>query len=71
MRWKQWNHKKRAWHVLLHTNNQQELRGYQDKSKGKVYPIVNAVTKAWIRDRYLQVLLVMNYATMIDDKEEK
>ena len=50
---------------------QQELFGYQDKSKGKVYPIVNEVTKDWIKDRDLAVLIVMNYTTLIDDWEEK
>ena len=44
--------------------------GYQDKSEGKVYPIVNTVTKVWIQGRDLPVLLVMNYATFLDDTDE-
>ena len=39
---------KRAWHVFEYTNHTHILMGYQDKSEGKVYPIVNTVTKAWI-----------------------
>ena len=44
--------------------------GYQDKSEGKVYPIVNTVTKVWIQGRDLPELLVMNYATILDDTDE-
>ena len=44
--------------------------GYQDKSEGKVYPIVYAVTKVCIQWRDLPVLLVMNYATFFDDTDE-
>ena len=53
--------------MLEYANHQQELRVYQDKSKGKVYPIVNKVTNSWIKNKYLPVLLVMNYETLIDD----
>ena len=56
------------WHAFEYKNHQKELCGYQDKSKGKVYPIFNTVTNDWIKDRDLPVLLVMNYATLIDDK---
>ena len=35
-----------------------------------MYPIVNAVTKAWIQGRDLSVLLVMKYATFFDDTNE-
>ena len=44
--------------------------GYQDKSEGKVYPFVNAVTKAWIQGRDMSVLLVINYTTLLDDPDE-
>ena len=52
-------------------NHQQELHGCQDKRKGKVYPTSNVVTKAWIKDIYLPILLVMSSATLIDNREEK
>ena len=58
--------KKIAWHMFEYTIHQQELRGYLDNSKDKVYPIVNSVTKSWINDIDIPVLLVMNYATLID-----
>ena len=61
---------KRAWHVFDHTNHQQELFGYQDKSKGEVYPLVDSVTKDRINDRYLPIFILMNYATMIYYKEK-
>ena len=57
--------KKRAWHMFEYTNYQQEFHGYHDNSKVKVYLIVNTVTNAWIKDRYLPVLLVIKYETMI------
>ena len=58
-----------VWHVFEYTNHQQELSGYQDKSKVQFYPIVNEVTKDWINDIDIPVLLVMNYATLIYDKQ--
>ena len=36
-----------------------------------MYPIVNAVTKAWIQGKYLTVLLMMDYSTLLDDTDEK
>ena len=51
-------------------NKKQRLLVYQDKSEVKVYPIVNAVTKAWIQGRDLSILLVMNYVTLLDDKDK-
>ena len=53
--------------MFKYTHHQQELCGYQYKINGEVYPIVNAVTKAWIKDRYLSVVLVINYAAVIDE----
>ena len=61
---------RRAWHFFQYTNHKQRLLGYQDKSEGKVFPIFNAVTKAWIQEKDLPVLLVVNYATLLDDPYE-
>ena len=44
--------------------------GYQYKSEVKLYPIINAVTKAWIQQKYLPLLLVMNYFNLLDDTNE-
>ena len=60
----------RSWHVFEYTNYKQRLIGYQDKNEGKVYPVVNALMKAWIQGRDLPVLLMMNYATFSDDPYE-
>ena len=38
---------------------------------GDFYQIVNAVTKAWIKDGDISVLLVMNYETLVYNKEGK
>ena len=35
-----------------------------------MYLIVNAVTKAWIQGRYLTVLFVLNYSTLLENKNE-
>ena len=35
-----------------------------------MYPVVNSVTKAWIQGIDLPVLIVMNYATLLDDSNE-
>ena len=35
-----------------------------------MHPIVYDVTKVWIQVIYLTVLLVMNYATLLDDPDE-
>ena len=40
---------RRAWNLFEYKNHKQRLMGHQDKSEGKVYPIVNAVTKAWFQ----------------------
>ena len=44
--------------------------GYRDKIEGEVYPVVNTVRKASIQGRDMPVLLMMNYATFLDDKNE-
>ena len=62
--------KRRAWHVFEYTNHEYRLLVYQDKIEGKLYPIVNAVIKAWIQGRYLPNLLVMNYSTLLYDPYE-
>ena len=64
-----WNITKRVWHVIEYTINQQELCGYQHEIKGKVYNKVNALTKGYISDRDVPVWKVLNYTTLIDDKE--
>ena len=61
---------KRAWHIFEETNHRQEIRGYQDEGAGQICPIVNAVTKATIPGREMPVLLVINYAALIDDPNE-
>ena len=65
-----YNTTKRAWHVFEYTNHEYRLLVYQDKIEGKLYPIVNAVIKAWIQGRYLPNLLVMNYSTLLYDPYE-
>ena len=51
-------------------NHKQQLLGHKDKIEGKLHPIVNAATKVWIQRRDLPILLVMNYATLLDDPDE-
>ena len=58
-------------YIFEYKNYQQKLLGCHDKCKGKVCHISNAVTKAWIKDRYIPVLIVMNYETLIHEKEVK
>ena len=60
----------RAWTVFETTSHQQEIRGYQDTSGGKICPIVNAVTKAFIPGRDLPIIFVVHYAALIDDPDE-
>ena len=60
----------RAWHVIHKTNHRTEMSGYQS-AKGQVCPIVNAITKATFHGRNEPVLLLVNYATLINDKQEK
>jgi hypothetical protein len=62
---------KRAWKILHRTNHQTAMVGYQDKGSPQICEIVNAVTKATILGRDLPVLLLMNYATMLNDDQEK
>ena len=62
---------KRVWRVIEYKINQQELFGYQHDIMGEVYHIVNALTKGYISDRDVPVWIVLNYANMIDNKEEK
>jgi len=62
---------KRAWKILHRTNHQTAMVGYQDKGSPQVCQIVNAVTKASITGRDKPVLLLVNYATLLNDKEER
>ena len=62
---------RRLCYVFEYKNHKQRLLGYQDKSKGKVYTIVNAVTKSWIQVRDLPILIMMNYSNLLDDPYEK
>ena len=50
--------KKRAWRVFDYTNHEQELRGYQDNSKVKLYPMVIEFNKTCIKDKDLPVLTI-------------
>ena len=59
-----------ACHLSEYKHHKQRLLGYQDKSKRNVYHIVNAGTKAWIQGGNIPVLIVMNYATLLDDTDE-
>ena len=57
--------------MFLNTKNlKYRLLGCQDKSEWTVYPIVNAVTKAWIQGRDIPILLVVIYATLLDNPDE-
>ena len=56
--------------MFEYTNHKQELHGYQDNSDVKIYLIVNTVKKTLIKDRDLPVMLIMNYAELIDDNEK-
>eukprot|EP00957_Ditylum_brightwellii_P020453 1541916-Ditylum_brightwellii.AAC.1 len=60
----------RAWHVFEQTNHKQYLYGYGDKTEPRECQIVNAATKAYIPNRELPVIFVINYATLNDDKDE-
>ena len=60
-----------AWHVFERTNHVQEVRGYGEKGEGRTCAIVNAATKAWIKDRDIPVILILNYATLNEDPEER
>ena len=62
-----WTITRRVWHVFEYINNKQRLLGYQDKSEGGFYLVVNSVTKEWIQGRYLPVVLGMNYSTLLYD----
>ena len=60
---------KNSWRITHTTNHRTALSGYQDKTT-QVCPIVNAVTKAHVKGLEQPVLLSVNYATLIDDKDE-
>ena len=52
------------------TSHQQEIRGYQDTSGGKICQIFNAVTKAFTLGRDHQIVFVVHYIALIDDSDE-
>ena len=58
---------RRVWHVFGYTNHKHQLLVYQDKSKGKIYLLVNVVTKLWIQKRDPPIILLMNYASLLDN----
>ena len=60
----------RAWHVIHKKNHSAEMSIYQSK-KAQMCPIANAMTKAKFHGRDEPVLLQVNFATLINDKEEK
>ena len=57
---------RKAWCVFEYTSHKKKQLGYQDKSEGKSYPIVNTVTKVWIQGIYMPALLMTNYAKLMD-----
>src|SRR4051812_26825013 len=62
---------KRAWKILHYTNHHTTMVGYQDKGNPQVCEVVNAVTKARIIGRDTPILLLINYATLLNDEEER
>eukprot|EP00957_Ditylum_brightwellii_P073244 5567573-Ditylum_brightwellii.AAC.1 len=62
---------KRAWHMIERTNHYQVIKGYREKGEGRKCPIVNEATKASINRRELPVLLIVSYATLADNKNER
>jgi hypothetical protein len=61
----------KAWHVLHRTSHKTAMSGYQDKAPPKVCPIVNAATKATILGRESPVIFIINYATLVEDSQER
>ena len=60
-----------AWKILQRTNHRMAMHGCQDKGPPKICPIVNAVTKAFIPLSDVPILLTLNYATLINDPDER
>lgn len=61
---------RRAWYIQAIHAEQSAITGYQSQSGPLLCPIVNGITKAKINNRDQPVLLIMNYATLIDDTNE-
>ena len=57
--------------MFKRTNHVQEVRGYGEIGEGRTCAIVNAATKAWIKDRDKPVILILNYATLNEDPVER
>ena len=62
---------KRAWWIESYTSERTSLSGYQDKSRPRIHPFVNAITKIHVKGREQPVLLLYNHVTLLDDPEEK
>ena len=62
---------RRAWFVLETHSDQSAISGYQSQSPPKICPIVNAIKKVHLPNRDTPVLFIMNYATLVDDPNEK
>ena len=62
---------KRAWWIESYTSERTSLSGYQDKSRPRIHPVVNAITKTHVKGREQPVLLLYNHVTLLDDPEEK
>ena len=62
---------KRAFHITDIIENQKTaLSGYQDKGEPKLCSVVNGNTKAFIQGKSDPVIFHINFATLIDDKDE-
>ena len=62
---------KRAFHISdVYENHKTSLTGYQDKSGPKLCSIVNGYTKVYVKGRDDPVIFKINYATLVEDKDE-
>ena len=60
-----------AWKII-HTYDQKvKLQGYQSNNKLTVCKVVNAATKAEIMQKEEPIIIIMNYATYLKDKNER
>jgi len=59
----------RDWHIFSTTNHSTLLTGYQSE-RSREYPVANGITKATIPGRDDPILLIINYATVVDDDSE-
>ena len=62
---------KRAWRILEYTSHKVSMVPYgADESEAKTVPIVNAITKVVLPDREEPVLVIVNYANLVDNENE-